>query len=73
MAKKTVKTTNVAGVIKTTQEIGDAMATKFNETKDVKVAQVALSAYKTAIAGAKAQVVYKKLTGSPDKISFLEK
>jgi hypothetical protein len=52
--------------------MGDKLATKFNEQKDLKVAQISLSAYKTAINAAKAQVIYKKLTGNPNAISFFE-
>jgi hypothetical protein len=48
------------------------LATKYHESKDLKVAQISLSAYKTAIAAAKAQVVYKKLTGTPNTINFFE-
>jgi len=70
--KKQVKTTGVTDVILVSQEIGDTLTNQYNKTKDLKVAQIALSAYKTAISGAKAQVVYKKLTGSPESISFFE-
>lgn len=70
--KAQVKTSNVSGVIEVSQQIGDSLANEYNETKDLKVAQTALSAYKTAISGAKAQVVYKKITGNPTKINFFE-
>lgn len=70
--KELVKTKNVSGVIKVSQNIGDSLTNEYNETKDLKVALTALSAYKTAINGAKAQVVYKKLTGNPSKIKFFE-
>jgi hypothetical protein len=36
------------------------------------VAQGALSAYKTAIGAAKAQLIYKKLTGTPTSIEFFQ-
>lgn len=70
--KAQVRTSNVSGVIEVSQQIGDSLANEYNETKDLKVAQTALSAYKTAISGAKAQVVYKKITGNPNKIKFFE-
>lgn len=70
--KKQIKTMNVTDVITVTQEIGDALANQYHKSKDLKVAQISLSAYKTAISGAKAQVVYKKLTGSPEQINFFE-
>lgn len=70
--KKVVKTMNVSDVISVTQEMGDSLASQYHKTKDLKVASISLSAYKTAINGAKAQVVYKKLTGSPERIKFFE-
>lgn len=70
---KTIKTTGITDVISITQQIGDNLATHFNETQDIKVAAVSLSAYKTAISAAKAQLIYKKLTGNPSKINFLHK
>ena len=71
-ATEIVKTKNVTDVIAVTQKIGDALATKFDSGKDLKVAQVSLSAYKTAIGAAKAQVIYKKITGNPEAIKFFE-
>jgi hypothetical protein len=71
MAKK-IKTLNVTDVIKVTQEIGDELSSQYSSTKDLKVAHGALSAYKTAISAAKAQVVYKKITGKPGIITFFE-
>lgn len=70
--KKPIKTINVSDVISVTQEMGDTLASQYNRSKDLKVAQISLSAYKTAINAAKAQVIYKKLTGSPDQIKFFE-
>lgn len=75
MAKsnKVVKTTTVSDVISITREIGDSLATKYEQTGDIKVASASLDAYKTAISGAKAQLIYKKMTGKPGRIDFLEK
>lgn len=70
--KKQIKTVNVSDVISVTQDMGDTLANQYNRSKDLKVAQISLSAYKTAISAAKAQVIYKKLTGSPDRIKFFE-
>ena len=69
---KVIKTLNVTDVINVTREIGDTLATNFNKTGDIKVAAVSLDAYKTAISGSKTQLIYKKLTGHPSKIDFLE-
>lgn len=70
--KTTIKTDSVTSIIRVTQDIGDTLAAKFNETQDLKVAQISLSAYKTAISAAKAQIIYKKLTGTPKSISFFK-
>ena len=70
--KKLVKTMNVSDVIAVTQEMGDTLASQYHKSKDLKVAQISLSAYKTAINGAKAQVIYKKLTSNPATIKFFE-
>jgi hypothetical protein len=71
MAKK-IKTINVTDVINVTRDMGDSLATKYEQSKDLKVAALSLDAYKTAISGAKAQLIYKKLTGDPDSIAFLK-
>jgi hypothetical protein len=70
--KKQIKTMNVSDVISVTQEMGDVLANQYHKSKDLKVAQTSLSAYKTAINAAKAQVIYKKLTGNPEQIKFFE-
>jgi hypothetical protein len=71
MAKK-IKTINVTDVINVTRDMGDSLATKYEQSKDLKVAALSLDAYKTAISGAKCQLIYKKLTGDPDSIAFLK-
>lgn len=71
MSKK-IKTMNVTDVIRVTQEIGDVLSNQYHTSRDLKVAQGALSAYKTAIGAAKAQLVYKKLTGTPSEIEFFK-
>lgn len=70
--KRQIKTKGVTDIIAVTQDIGDALTTQYHESKDLKVAQTGLSAYKTAISAAKAQVIYKKLTGNPASIKFFE-
>lgn len=54
------------------QKIGDSLKTTYDLTGDIKAAQSAVSAYATAINAVKAQLIYKKLTGSPGKINFFE-
>jgi hypothetical protein len=67
-----IKTINVTDVINVTRDMGDSLATMYYSNKDLKVAGLALSGYKTAIGAAKAQIIYKKLTGSPETIEFFE-
>lgn len=69
---KVVKTTTVSDVIAITREMGDSLATKYEQNGDLKVAAASLDAYKTAISGSKAQLIYKKMTGKPGTIPFLE-
>jgi len=70
---KTIKTHTVTDVINVTRDMGDQLNNMFQKNKDLKVAGLALMGYKTAISAAKAQVIYKKLTGSPEVIEFFEK
>ena len=67
-----VKSTTVTDVIKVTTGIGDKLTSQFDASGDIKVLAVGLDAYKTAISGSKAQLIYKKLTGKPTSIPFLE-
>jgi hypothetical protein len=71
MAKVT-KTENVTDVINVTRDMGDKLNTMFEKNKDLKVAHLSLNAYRTAIGAAKAQLIYKKLTGSPETVKFFE-
>lgn len=73
MSSKKIKTDTVTDIIRVTQDIGDTLATQFEKDKDLKVAQTSLSAYKVAINAAKAQVIYKKLSGKPASIPFFSK
>jgi predicted amino acid racemase len=72
MSTKTVKTTTITDVINVTREMGDKVMTHYNKTGDLKVGHLALDAYKTAISATKAQLIYKKLTGTPEEIDFLK-
>lgn len=71
MSKKT-QTVTVNDVRVTCQTIGDKLNDNYEKTGDLKSAQGAIQAYSTAIKAAQAQLVYKKLTGSPGKIAFFE-
>jgi hypothetical protein len=72
MATKTVKTITITEVIDVTREMGDKVMTQYNKTNDIKLGDLALNAYKTAIQAAKTQLIYKKLTGTPGEIDFLK-
>lgn len=69
MAKKAIK---ISDVINITRDMGTELNAQYVKNKDLKVAQLSLKAYSTAINAAKTQVVYKKLTGRPTRITFLE-
>lgn len=77
MAKKitkteVVKTITITDVRKACQDVGDKLKNVYDNTQDLKSAQLAVSAYSTAVSAAKAQLVYKKLTGKPGEIPFME-
>jgi hypothetical protein len=72
MAKKQTKTININDVREACQNIGDKLKDTFDDTRDLKAAQGAVSAYGTAISAAKTQLIYKKLTGAPAEIDFLK-
>lgn len=69
---KVIKTKGVTDVIDVTRDMGDHFNNLYQKNKDLKVAELALSGYKTAVSAAKAQIIYKKLTGSPEAIEFFE-
>lgn len=72
MNKKVIKTNKIDDVRRVLQDIGDKTSQMFEDTKDLKVCQTSIKAYSAAINAAKTQIIYKKLTGKPSKMSFLE-
>jgi hypothetical protein len=62
----------VKEVINNTVQVGNTCAVIFQESLDLGVAKVGLSSYRIAIAAVKEQIKYKKLTGDPERIKFLE-
>lgn len=68
----TKKNYNSKEVADTLLDMGYVLNNKFNETSDIKVAQTAIAAFNTAIKLKQTQVIYKKMTGTPMKIDFLE-
>jgi hypothetical protein len=69
---KSIKTKNVTHIINNNNNMGDTLKGIFDKTYDIKVAHESINAYRTAINAAKAQLIYKKLTGSPGIIKFFE-
>ena len=67
-----IKTSTISDVRKVCQTIGDNLTKTYNKTQDLKAAATAISAYSTAISAVKAQLIYKKMTGSPARIDFFE-
>ena len=53
-------------------EIGDDAKINYDKSKDLKAALLSVKAYGEATRTALTQVQYKKLTGHPTKIEFLE-
>ena len=52
--------------------IGNDARVKYEATKDLKAAMLAVKAYGEATRSALTQIQYKKLTGTPTGIAFLE-
>jgi len=70
--QKQSKKINVTNVIDTMSTVGDTLNTAWVKNKDLKTIQTAIQAYGTAVSAAKAQLIYKKLTGDPSSIEFLK-
>ncbi|MGK0174072.1 MAG: hypothetical protein ACI9AT_000435 [Ulvibacter sp.] len=69
---KVDKSINSRDVRENLQDIGDKTKKKYDESGDLKAADLAIKAYGKAVNTAKAQLIYKNQTGSPEKISFFE-
>jgi hypothetical protein len=69
---KQVPTEVAAEQIRKQNAIGDCLFDKWQKNDDLKTIQTALVAYRNATYAAKTQVIYKKETGSPVKINYLE-
>lgn len=65
-------TKTIKQLIANSVEIGDNFQKKAVEKMDIGCAKVANQAYTNAVRALSAQVIYKKLTGSPGTIEFLE-
>jgi hypothetical protein len=69
---KKVKTQTISEVRTQLLNIADSTANVYEETNDLKAAELALKSYNGAVNAAKVQLMYKKLTGAPSMIEFLE-
>ena len=69
MAKKVHISKDVSDTL---LDMGYKLNDKFNLTENIKVAQTAIAAFNVAIKLKQTQVIYKKMTGTPIKIDFLE-
>jgi len=67
-----IKTQTIAEVRTQLLTIADSTANVYQDTNDLKAAELALKSYNGAVNAAKVQLMYKKLTGAPSIIDFLE-
>lgn len=54
-------------------QIGDSLHKKFDETQDLKVANIALKSYSLSLKAHRDIMAYKRQTGKPASILFYEK
>jgi len=69
---KKIKSVTISDVRVQLLNIADATAMLYDSTDDLKAAELALKSYNGAVNAAKVQLMYKKLTGAPNMIDFLE-
>lgn len=60
-------------LISKAKSTGDKLLLKFDETNNLSNVKYALSAYNTAVNAARAQLIYKKLTGDETIMPFFDK
>jgi hypothetical protein len=66
------KSTTIKDVISKSVEIGDEFQELAIKKRDINAAKVANQSYTNAVRALMTQVAYKKLTGAPMKVPFLE-
>lgn len=69
---KKIKSVTISDVRMQLLNIADSTAMLYDSTDDLKAAELALKSYNGAVNAAKVQIMYKKLTGAPSMIDFLE-
>ena len=72
MSRRGKKTDSISDVRTQLLNIADKTADIFDKTDDIKAAELAMKSYNGAVNAAKVQLIYKKLTGAPSMIDFLE-
>jgi hypothetical protein len=72
MSRRRKKTDSISDVRTQLLNIADKTADIFDKTDDIKAAELAMKSYNGAVNAAKVQLIYKKLTGAPSMIDFLE-
>ncbi len=72
MSRRKKQTNSISEVRYQLLNIADKTAMIFENTDDLKAAELALKSYNGAVNAAKVQLIYKKLTGAPSIIDFLE-
>jgi len=72
MSRRGKKTDSISDVRTQLLNIADKTADIFDKTDDIKAAELAMKSYNGAVNAAKVQLMYKKLTGAPSMIDFLE-
>lgn len=72
MSRRRKQTDKISEVRTQLLNIADSTAAIYEETNDLKAAELALKSYNGAVNAAKIQLMYKKLTGAPSMIDFLE-
>lgn len=72
MSRRKKQTDKISEVRTQLLNIADSTAAIYEETNDLKAAELALKSYNGAVNAAKIQLMYKKLTGAPSMIDFLE-
>jgi hypothetical protein len=70
--QKKQKRTTVNDVINTMTNVGDTLNAKWQESGDLKVCDISIKAYATAISAAKAMLIHKKLTGNKIDLDFFK-
>lgn len=70
--QKKQKQTTINDIVNTMTSAGDTLNTQWKTTGDLKVCEVSIKAYSTAISAAKAMLIHKKLTGEKIELDIFK-